>query len=524
MAISNITEATHIVFTAFAAWGHVRPFCILAARLVQANENVVVTMILVPPFLKKAHAEISAEFRDTASESARSRLRVLAPFKSDTENPFDLMPLITENYGRVYQAVVDGKPVSCATTGKSFEAVPPPKLSVIDFFAHPLMLVTRSITGPSVPIVAWISGHMGTLIRFWGPERFGGGGDIAKKVQEEVARTGAPVHEVEERLYSFAKISIGKVVSIPGVPDMYDWEFFPQALAFDLPFAEVIKWGQAGMKEADSIFLTSTYSLEPITLDAARSWYKEWNKEVYVIGPLLPTGYGTMRQSDRGSSEVSEFLDKALVEHGEKSVTLISFGTVFWPKEQDYIEEVLEAFIEKKAPFIICYASMFASMSDNILQKIKDSDLGLISRWIPQQYILSHKATGWFITHGGQNSVMESLGCGIPLICWPFEADQPASAAVLSKNLQVAIELIEVRTGEKGFKPLLRLGHGPKGTREAVGEEIREVIDSCRGEKGALLRENALKVKEAFAKTWEEGGDAINEFRKFASAYNLQLL
>lgn len=108
-------------------------------------------------------------------------------------------------------------------------------------------------------------------------------------------------------------------------------------------------------------------------------------------------------------------------------------------------------------------------------------------------------------------------------ICWPFEADQPATAALLSMNLNVAFELIEIRTGDRGLKPLRRSGRAAKGTRTAVGKEIREIIDYCRGEKGQILRKNAATIKAAFAKAWDEEGDGRNEFRKFVSKYNLQL-
>lgn len=108
-------------------------------------------------------------------------------------------------------------------------------------------------------------------------------------------------------------------------------------------------------------------------------------------------------------------------------------------------------------------------------------------------------------------------------ICWPFEADQPAAAAHLSLNLKVAFELIEVRTGDNGLKPLLRSGNTPKGTREAVGIEIRQVIESCRGEKGQELRKNALAFKDEFAKAWETDGSSRRDFRQFSLKYNLRL-
>lgn len=62
------------------------------------------------------------------------------------------------------------------------------------------MLATRAITGKSVPIISWLTGHVATGIRFWGPESLGGFGDIERQVNEEVARTGVSRKEIAARV------------------------------------------------------------------------------------------------------------------------------------------------------------------------------------------------------------------------------------------------------------------------------------------------------------------------------------
>ena len=103
-------------------------------------------------------------------------------------------------------------------------------------------------------------------------------------------------------------------------------------------------------------------------------------------------------------------------------------------------------------------------------------------------------------------------------ICWPISADQPAAAAHLTENLNVAFELFQVRTGD-GLKPLARNGVAAEGTREAVGIEIRRTIDLCRSEKGKEMKSNAEKLKVKFAQTWEEGGMGRREILKFLDKY-----
>ena len=108
-------------------------------------------------------------------------------------------------------------------------------------------------------------------------------------------------------------------------------------------------------------------------------------------------------------------------------------------------------------------------------------------------------------------------------ICWPIAVDQPTAAVHLTENLNVAFELFQVRTGE-GLKPLARNGIAAEGTREAVGIEIRQIIDLCRSEKGQVMRSNAEQIKLKFAKAWEEDGAARQEMRKFLCKYTPALL
>jgi hypothetical protein len=108
-------------------------------------------------------------------------------------------------------------------------------------------------------------------------------------------------------------------------------------------------------------------------------------------------------------------------------------------------------------------------------------------------------------------------------ICWPITADQPAAAAHLTENLNVAFELYQVRTGD-GLKPLARNGLAAEGTRKAVGIEIRQTIDLCRSGKGQLMRSNAEQLKVKFAKAWEEDGTARQEIRKVLHKYTSALL
>ncbi|KAJ4967278.1 hypothetical protein NE237_019127 [Protea cynaroides] len=49
---------------------------------------------------------------------------------------------------------------------------------------------------------------------------------------------------------------------------------------------------------------------------------------------------------------------------------------------------------------------------------------GMLASWGPQEQVLSHQSIGGFLTHSGWNSTPETICGGVPVICWPFFADQ----------------------------------------------------------------------------------------------------
>ncbi|KAF8797535.1 UDP-Glycosyltransferase/glycogen phosphorylase [Phlegmacium glaucopus] len=513
------TNISHLLLLPFAAWGHIRPFCVLATRIVREQENSVVTFIVVPHLLEKARAEISRQFRDEPSETAKAlqRIRILSPCPSNDAEMFDAVKIFADAYPAAYQTLYEAKPITCSVTGTTFDAVPAPSLAILDFFALPQLYATRAVTGRSVPIIACVAAGAGALLRLFGPESMGGLGDIGAKIDAEAARAGVASIDIGEEIFRRTE---GKLIRVTGLPAMYDHEFFPQKLPFDKPVHAIVRGGYTFFKECDGVIVTTSSIYDGASLDAMKQWFADTQKEVHVLGPVLPLGYGIeSKNSEEGASgDVEAFLEKMLVEHGKRSVFFISFGTIFWPTVPEYVDELIEALIEKKTPFILAHASPFAKISEQQIERVKASGLGLLTTWSPQQYLLNHPATGWFVTHGGFNSITESLGSGIPLICWPCDADQPAAAAHLTENLNVAFELFQVRSGE-GLKVIHRNGIVPKGTREAVGIEIRQTLDLCRGEKGQELRRNAEGFKVKFAKAWEEDGIARKELRSLLRKY-----
>ncbi|KAL8475806.1 hypothetical protein ACS0TY_028459 [Phlomoides rotata] len=66
---------------------------------------------------------------------------------------------------------------------------------------------------------------------------------------------------------------------------------------------------------------------------------------------------------------------------------------------------------------------------------------GEIVEWAPQQEILSHPSVACFLSHCGWNSTLESVSNGVPLLCWPYYADQFLNEAYISDFWKVGLGL-----------------------------------------------------------------------------------
>ncbi|KIY48064.1 hypothetical protein FISHEDRAFT_44001, partial [Fistulina hepatica ATCC 64428] len=117
---------------------------------------------------------------------------------------------------------------------------------------------------------------------------------------------------------------------------------------------------------------------------------------------------------------------------GPRSALYISFGTVFTPSERpDVVETLIETLLaaDPPFPFIFAGAYMQKSLAPEIHSRVQASGLGLLAEaFVPQQAILKHAATGWFLSHAGSNSTNEAILNCVPLILWPFSVDQPIIA------------------------------------------------------------------------------------------------
>ncbi|KAF8146711.1 hypothetical protein K438DRAFT_1734557 [Mycena galopus ATCC 62051] len=511
--MSDPSKARHLLLVAIPAYGHTRPLCALAGRLA-AHTNIVVTILVAPNWLHKAQSDISAQF--SPGDTAPDCIRVVSLFDSTESELFKLVPMVMEHFPTAYETLLRGKAIRCASRGMTFPAAAPPCAVILDIFALPQLTAMRSLSGTQVPVFSFLSTHSAVLIRGFGPESLGGRGDFGARIDAEAFRVGKTAEEVGNQIMRHTD---GTLVSVPGIPAMYDYEFYPQ-VPFKGQDAAFLRAAYDMIMACNGIFVGTTPAYDGESFFALEAWVRDaLNKPVYGVGPLLPPKYGTQPMplpSTPGDLEVKSFLDSMQLKHGNESVLFISFGTLLWPR-QDQINELVNALIEKQFPFLLCHASPTAVVPVALCEKIKASGIGMTSSWAPQQFILAHPATSWFVTHCGHGGIIEALGSGVPMICWPFVGDGPIGAVHLSQNLNVAFHLMEVRA-EKGLLPL-RSGAVPVGTRAAMRAEFRQIIEECRGENGKEKRINAKRMRDDLASVWEAGGSSTRTIESFLRQY-----
>ena len=112
---------------------------------------------------------------------------------------------------------------------------------------------------------------------------------------------------------------------------------------------------------------------------------------------------------------------------------------------------------------------------------------GVLASWCPQELVLSHPSVGLFLTHCGWNSTLESICAGVPMLCWPFFAEQPTNCRYVCAKWEIGMEIdSDVR-------------------REEVARLVREVMD---GETGKAMRVKAMLWKEKAREAVEDGGSS----------------
>ncbi|KAL1942098.1 hypothetical protein VTO73DRAFT_6628 [Trametes versicolor] len=505
------TQYKHLVVFGTYFWGHSRPMCTLVARIVKLRP-VHVTFLTIPSLHGRVQGEVARDFQP-GEEHLASRIRIIAIEEHLQPNQTSGAP---GAFKAAWSQLCNDQPLICAKTGASFEALSVrPSAVLLDFFAVDAFDVVREMSGEAVKRYTWWAASANS---FW----LVSGKENAAAVHAEVARTGKSVKEVG--LDMFFTLN-GRLIKSPCTPTMHDWEMHPQQVMLDREeFGDVMARIGELTHTTDGIVTFDAADYQPKATNGIREFYAEKGTgKVFFAGPLLPSGSQAVSNEKvlaHNGNGVMDFLDEKLKSKGERSVLYLSFGSLFWPSNPANIWAVIDVLIEKNVPFVMSHgASMATPMPDDVKAKIEAYGNAIVSDWVPQQSLLDHPATGWYLMHGGHNGTMETVTSGVPMIVWPIDADQPINAVYLAEEVNVAYELIEVRNG-CGLGKIYRNGRTPVGTIDAVKEEMRGVLDRAFGADGAEKRARLQVLRKKLQAAWGEDGVARREVGAFLDDFN----
>ncbi|GAU37808.1 hypothetical protein TSUD_276250 [Trifolium subterraneum] len=170
-----------------------------------------------------------------------------------------------------------------------------------------------------------------------------------------------------------------------------------------------------------------------------------------------------------------------------RSVVYVNFGSITIMTPEQLLEfawglaNSMKPFLWIIRPGLVIGGSfIFSSKFENEI-----SDRGLIASWCPQEQVLNHPSIGGFLTHCGWNSTTESICAGVPMLCWPFFADQPTNCRYICNEWEIGME---INTNVK---------------REEVAKLINELMV---GEKGKKMRQKVMELKKKAEENTSPGG------------------
>ncbi|KAA8550339.1 hypothetical protein F0562_002023 [Nyssa sinensis] len=196
----------------------------------------------------------------------------------------------------------------------------------------------------------------------------------------------------------------------------------------------------------------------------------------YAVGPILPIGFtkSLVATSLWSESNCTSWLNTKPL----GSVLYVSFGSYAHVTKHD-LAEIAHGLLLSKVSFVWVVRPDIVSSDDTdplpVGFKEEISDHSMIIPWCYQLHVLAHSAIKGFLTHCGWNSILESIWCEVPLLCFPLLTDQITNRKLVVDDWRIGINLSDKRpiTREEVSKNINRLMSGKSG--DELKNEIKEV-------------------------------------------------
>nr|CAB3448062.1 unnamed protein product [Digitaria exilis] len=242
-------------------------------------------------------------------------------------------------------------------------------------------------------------------------------------------------------------------------------------------------------RKARGVILNTYDALEQGVVDALRREFPR----VFTVGPLAAFAAHAGGELDaiggnlwKEDTSCLRWLD---AQQRPGSVVYVNFGSITVMSAAQ-LAEFAWGLAASGRPFLWVIRPDLVSGENAMVPEefiVKTKERGVLASWCPQELVLSHPSVGLFLTHCGWNSTLESICAGVPMLCWPFFAEQPTNCHYVCAKWGIGMEIDgDVR-------------------REEVARLVREAMD---GDSGKAMRVKAMAWKERAREAVEKGGSS----------------
>ncbi|KAK4437419.1 UDP-glucose flavonoid 3-O-glucosyltransferase 6 [Sesamum alatum] len=259
-------------------------------------------------------------------------------------------------------------------------------------------------------------------------------------------------------------------------------------------------------REAQGIIVNTFFEFESHQIKSLSN--DEKIPPIYPLGPILQQEGDQTDQEKQNQREIFEWLDM----QPDSSVVFLCFGSQGF-LGGDQVKEIAVALENSGHRFLwslrkpppkekIEFPGEYENPEEVLPQGFMERtvEIGKVIGWAPQMAVLSHPAVGGFVSHGGWNSTLESVWCGVPMALWPLGAEQQANAFLLVKEFEMAVEI----------KMDYRKDSDVIVDAKTIEKAIKQLMDPENG-----IRVKVRTLKENSRMALKEGGSSCNYLKRF---------
>uniref|UniRef100_A0ACD5UQC4 Uncharacterized protein n=1 Tax=Avena sativa TaxID=4498 RepID=A0ACD5UQC4_AVESA len=236
----------------------------------------------------------------------------------------------------------------------------------------------------------------------------------------------------------------------------------------------------AGMSQASAVIINTFDELDAPLLEAMSRLLPP----IYTAGPLHLTVRNNVPDESPAAALASSLWKEQdaplrwLDGRPQRSVVYVNFGSITVMSNEQLLEfawglaNTGYAFLWNVRPDLV--KGDEATLPPEFFSETEGRSM--LSTWCPQAEVLEHEAVGVFLTHSGWNSTLESICGGVPMVCWPFFAEQQTNCRYKCTEWGIGMEI------------------GDEVRRAQVEGTIREAME---GEKGREMRRRVMELRDS---------------------------